>query len=188
MRIKLGPLVLALACLTFISAAAQAQIVFDRPKTEPPLDNPYTLNVSRDEIIKGVSEALKSCNIQMDGEKTRLQEGRFYTQFVVFTKGVNVRTDLEHYSTPSAIEARNWLRGRAALEISILPLDAKRSQLRVVAHIQGQVAEMTGSRWIDTQSNGMMEDEVLRGLAGKILGIDLALKKGTPRRLLGCEY
>lgn len=188
MRLKFRLLLCAWACAALFSIAAQAQFTFDRPKTEPPLDNPYTLNVTREDVIKAAGEVLKTCAIQLDAEKTKPQEGRFVTQPVVFTKGVNARTDIEHVSNPSASEARNWLRGRVALEIIAVPLDEKRSQLQVFARVQGQVAEMTGSRWIDTPSNGRLEDEVLRGLAGKILGVDLGMKKGGVRRLLNCEY
>lgn len=188
MGLKFRFLLSVWACAALLSVAAQAQIVFDRPKTEPPLDNPYTLNVPREEVIKAIGEVLKTCAIPFDTERTKPQEGRFFTQYVVFTKGVNARTDIEHVSNPAASDARNWLRGRVSLEIIVLPLDEKRSQLQVFAHVQGQVAEMTGSKWIDTPSNGQIEDEVLRGLAGKILGIDLGLKKGSARRLLGCEY
>jgi hypothetical protein len=188
MKSTLRLLLSAWACAAVFSLAAQAQIVFDRPKTEPPLDNPYTLNVAREQIIKTVEEVLKSCAMTLDAAKTKPAEGRYHTAPVVFTKGVNARTDLEHVSNPAASEARNWLRGRVALEIVVLPLDEKRSQLQVVAHIEGQVAEMTGSRWVEAPSNGRLEDEVLRGLAGKILGLDLGLKKGSARRLLTCEY
>lgn len=188
MKLKFRLLLLAWAFVAVASVAAQAQIVFDRPKTEPPLDNPYTLNVQREQVIKLVGDTLKSCAMQLDAEKSKAQEGRFYTQPVVFTKGVNARTDLEHVSNPSASEVRNWQRGRVALEVIVLPLDEKRSQLQIVAHVQGQVADVSGSRWLDVPSNGRIEDEILRGLAGKILGIDLGLKKGSARRLLGCEY
>jgi len=47
------------------------------------------------------------------------------------------------------------------------------------------------NRWIDGQSNGVAEDEAIRGLAGKILGIDLSVKASSgrsARRILNCEY
>jgi hypothetical protein len=62
----------------------------------------------------------------------------------------------------------------------------------VNTHIEGKVADVSsGSQWVEAQSNGSLEDEVLRGLAGKILGIDLSVKvsSGRPsRRILSCEY
>jgi hypothetical protein len=59
----------------------------------------------------------------------------------------------------------------------------------VTALIQGKIADpLRSNQWIDGQSNGMLEDEVLRGLAGKILGIDLSFKGNNKRRILSCEY
>jgi len=174
--------------LLLTGAAAQAQIIFDRPKTEPPLDNPYTLNVPRAEVIKGLREVLQTCATQINQQSSKPEDGQFVTQPVVFSKGVNTRTDIEHVATLLASDVHNWLRGRYYLEIRALPLDEKRSQLTIVAHIQGQLADVTGAKWVDLQSNGMLEDEALRGLASKVLGVEMGLKKGAPRRLMSCEY
>ena len=83
---------------------------------------------------------------------------------------------------------RSWIQGRYYLEITALPLDEKRAQLQIITHIQGQVADVAGNKWIATPTNGVLEDEVLRGLAGRILGLDLGIKKGAARRLFACEY
>lgn len=177
-------LFLVLVC----SIAANAQIQFDRPKTEPPLDNPYTMSVPREQILQSVREVLKTCAIQLDDELSKPNEGKIVTKPIVFTKGVTTRNDLEYLATLPASEVRNWLQGRYSLEITALPLDQKRSQLFVSSHIQGKVIDGLESKWIDGQSNGRLEDEVLRGLAGKILGIDLSIKKTSQRRILSCEY
>ena len=85
---------------------------------------------------------------------------------------------------------RNWQQARFTLEIIALPVDQKRSQLQVLANIQGRLADASGTvKWLDCASNGVLEDEILRGLASKILGVDLGVKKGSnPRRILSCEY
>jgi hypothetical protein len=167
---------------------AWAQIQFDRPKTEPPLPNPYTINVARDQVIKTTQEVFKTCSVPIDEEKSKSAEGRLITKYFVFTKGVNARNDLAHVSNLPASEVRNWMQGRYYLEIIVLPLDEKRTQLQVIARIQGQIGDVLGNKWIDSPSNGVLEDEVLRGLAGKILGVDLSLKGNNKRRLLNCEY
>lgn len=188
MKLKPGSFYLALACLFCWTVAAHAQIQFDRPKTEPPLPNPYTINVPRDQIIKTVSEVLKTCSIAMNDEMSKPTEGKFVTKYFVFTKGVTARNDLAHYSNLPTNDVRSWTQGRYYLEIIALPLDEKRSQLQVVTHLQGQIADVVGNKWIDTPSNGTIEDEVLRGLGGRILGLDLGIKKGAVRRLFACEY
>lgn len=184
------PRLIAIAIVfTFVFvAAAHAQIVFDRPKEKLPLDNPYTINVPREQIAREIQEVLQSCKITLDTEKTKVEKGRYVTKPWVFTQGLNVRTDLEHVARLPAGEARSWLKGRYTLEINILPLDEKRSQLQIIAYIQGQIADMAGTKWIDSPSNGSLEDEVMRGLAGKIIGLDLGKKENGKRRIMNCEF
>ena len=171
------------------STVALAQLTFDKPKTEPPLPNPYTLSVQREKILEMAREVLKACTIQVDDNLSKANEGKLVTKPIVYSRGVTVRNDLEYLAEMPASQVRNWSQARYALEIIALPLDQKRSQLQINATIQGRVAEADGTlKWVDGKSNGRLEDEVLRGLAGKILGIDLSLKGHTQRRLLNCEY
>jgi len=176
----------AVSCL---SQAAQGQIQIDRPKQEPPLPNPYTIAVPRDQVIKIAKEVFSSCKIPVDDEASKPEDARLVTRYVIFTKGVTAKDDLEHLATLPASDVRYWIQGRYTLELNLLPIDGKRSQLQVIAHIQGRISGvMNDEKWIDSVSNGRLEDEVLRGLAGKILGLDLSLKGNNRRRLLNCEY
>jgi len=192
MNLKLSYICLSLFIIACCSFDARAQIQLDRPKTEPPLDNPYTMGVSREQILQTVREVFNTCAIQIDDTLSKLSEGKIVTKSVVFTRGVTTKADLEHLAKMPAGEVRNWQQGRWRLEITALPLDGKRSQISVSAHIEGRLADASGSsNWVEGQSNGSLEDEVLRGLAGKILGIDLSIKasSGRPtRRILSCEY
>ena len=183
-------LVTSLLFVICVAASAQAQIQLDRPKTEPPLDNPYTMSIPREKILETAREVLRTCDIVIDEVLSKPSEGKFITRPVVFTKGVTTKTDLEYLATLPADDVRNWRQGRFVLEISALPLDQKRSQLFISARIQGRLADaLDSNKWIDGQSNGRLEDEVMRGLAGKILGIDLSVKTGNnTRRILNCEY
>ena len=182
-------LLLLAVVVAFSAISANAQITFDRPKTEPPLDNPYTISIPREKILETAKEILKTCTLQIDENLSKPGEGKIVTKPVSFTKGVTTKTDLEYLGKLPADDVRNWVQGRFSLEITALPLDQKRSQLLIVAHIQGRVADVLNpNKWIDCQSNGRLEDEVLRGLAGKILGIDLSLKGNNRRRILTCEY
>lgn len=186
MRFKL--IVPAFALIALFAAVTPAQINFGKPKDTPPLDNPYTVNVPREEIAKQIQEVFQTCNIEIDKEKTKIEKGRFVTTTWLFTRGVNAKTDLQNVSNLPAADARNWLKGRYTLEINILPLDEKRSQLQVISYIQGQMADVAGTKWIDSPSNGTIEDDTIRGLAGKILGLDLSRKKNGKHRLMNCEY
>lgn len=192
MNLKISYICLSLLFVACFSFDARAQIQLDRPKTEPPLKNPYMINAPREQIVQIVREVLKACAIQVDDTLSKPNEGKIVTNSIIFTRGVTAKADLEHLAAMPASEVRNWRQGRWRLEISAIPLDEKRSQLAVTAHIEGKVADASGATlWIAGQSNGALEDEALRGLAGRILGIDLGVKvsSGRPiRRILNCEY
>ena len=137
-------------------------------------------------------EVFNTCAIEIDDTLSKPSEGKIVTKSVVFTRGVTARADLDHLARMPAGEVRNWQQGRFSLEVIALPLDEKRSQLSVSAQIEGKVIEASGgAQWVQGKSNGLLEDEALRGLAGRILGIDLSVKvsSGRPtRRILNCEY
>lgn len=188
-NLKCRLFLLAVAFLAVSATSANAQFTFDKPKTEPPLDNPYTMSVPREKILETVRDILKTCSLQIDDSLSKPSEGKIVTNPVNFSKGVTTKTDLEYLATLPAGDVRNWVQGRFSLEITAVPLDQKRSQLLISANIQGRIADaLSSNKWIDCQSNGRLEDEVLRGLAGKILGIDLSLKGNNRRRILTCEY
>jgi hypothetical protein len=192
MNLKISHISLSLLFLVFCSFDAFAQIEFDRPKTEKPLDNPYIINAPREQILETMREVLKTCAIQVDDTLSKPSEGKIFTKSIVFTRGVTAKEDLNHLAKMPASEVRNWQQGRWSLEISAIPLDVNRSQISVTAHIEGKVIDAAGgAKWIEGRSNGSVEDEALRGLAGRILGIDLGVKvsSGRPtRRILSCEY
>ena len=184
---------LALVCLICWSVATPAQIEFDKPKNKKPLPTPFTINATRDEILDAARAIFKSCKIPYEEMVERVLPvgDKLVTKHIVFTKGVNTRTDLAHYAELPAGDLHAWTAGRVYLEIIALPLAAKRSQISIVAHFQGRTAGiMTGGKeeWVAHPSNRRLEDEVLRGLAGKLLGLDLSIDGDGRRRMLDCEY
>lgn len=189
MKIKSTTFVLVFLVLMLGVDVARAQFTFDKPKAEPPLPNPYTMSVLREPILDAAREVLKSCAIPIDEDLSKANVGKIITKAVVFSRGITVRTDLEYLAEMPASAVRNWSQARYALEIVALPVDQKKSQLQVNAIIQGRAVDADGSlKWVEGKSNGRLEDEFIRGLAGKILGIDLSLKGKSQRRLLNCEY
>lgn len=189
MKIKYTSFVLAFLALLVGTDVAHAQFTFDKPKAEPPLPNPYPMSVLREPILEAAREVLKACAIPVDEDLSKANAGKIITKPVVFSRGVTVRTDLEYLAEMPASAVRNWSQARYALEIVALPIDQKKSQLQVNAIIQGRAVDADGSlKWVDGKSNGRLEDEFIRGLAGKILGIDLSIKGKSQRRLLNCEY
>ncbi len=188
-QVKFHLMACAMLVLLLCSGEVRAQLRFDKPKSEPPLENPYTIGVPREQILEAAREILKTCAIPLNEDLSKASDGKLVTRNVVFTRGVTTKSDLEHLATMPAGEVRNWQQGRYYLEITALPLDGKRSQILIAAHIQGKIADaMNSNQWIDGQSTGLLEDQVMRGLAGKILGIDLSVNKTNKRRILNCEY
>src|SRR5262249_39644616 len=141
MNLKMSYICFSLLFITFCSFDARAQIQLDRPKTERPLDNPYIIHAPREQILQTVRGVFKACAIAVADTLSKPSEGKIVTKSVVFTRGVTTRADLEHLAKMPAGEVRNWQQGRWRLEVIALPLDEKRSQLSVNAHIEGKVID-----------------------------------------------
>ena len=178
--------------LAVASTTALAQLTFDKPKGEPNLSNPYTMGSKREDVMKTALEIFKTCGFPIDEANTNVKEGKITTKFVIYTRGVTARTDLEHLAEMPASRVRNWVQGRFALEVMSLPIDPLRTQLQVMARIQGRVGDAIEETWLEGNTNGNLEDEVIRGIAGQALGIDLARSSARAtkgkRRILNCEY
>lgn len=199
MKLKWSSMSFILVCLCGLLATAsdtaRAQIELDKPKNTKPLPSPYTIAASREQIISTAREVLRACHIPFEDQSRREApiEDKLVTDYLPYADGVTARTDLAHYATlPRGAETRAWTAGRVRLEIRALPLDDKRSQIVVEAFPQGRAAPVVGrdrdGQWVDLASNGRLEDEVVRGLAGRILGIDLSIDRDGRRRILNCEY
>lgn len=189
MKLRLHLFLIALCWVMLTMMPVSAQLTFDKPKTEPPLANPYTMSAKREQILEAAREVLKACSIPLDEELTRSAEGKLVTKPIIYSRGITVKNDLEYLAEFPAGDVRNWSQARFVLEIIAVPFDQKLSQLQVNANIQGRALEPNGTqKWIGGKSNGRLEDEVIRGMAGKALGIDLTIKGKTQRRLLNCEY
>lgn len=188
MKLKSRSLVIALFIAAIFSTNAFAQLTFDRPKGEPPLPNPYTLGSKREDVLKVAREIFQTCGFPVDEVASKASGGRIVTKYVVYTRGVTTRSDLEHLATLPASDVRNWRQGRFLLEVASLPYDQNRTQLQISAKIQGRLGGVLEEKWIDGVSNGTLEDEVLRGLAGKLLGLDLSLSGKGKRHILNCQY
>lgn len=174
--------------LVFCSTAAFAQLTFDKPKGEPNLANPYTVGAKREDILKATRELFGTCAFPIDDVASKPGEGRIITKPIVFSRGVTTQSDLEYYATMPAATTRSWSQGRLQIEITSLPLDATHAQLSVLARVQGRVGGIIEEKWIDGVSTGNLEDEVIRGLAGKVLGLDLSRSGKAKRRIMNCEY
>jgi hypothetical protein len=168
-------ILIAVGFMFFAATAADAQIQFDRPKTEKPLPNPFIMPSARDEVLTVTKQMLETREIPLDKEDCNATTGEctLISKPVIFIKGIQTKSQLEHYSEVPAADVRNWVSGRYVLRIQISPASPKTSQVAVYSRFEGRTTDgATGSQWVPLTSKGELEDKVLRCIQDRILGGD----------------
>lgn len=161
-------IILLIALMTIIVTASFAQISFDKPKVESLLPNPYSASAARDVVVEAAIAMIKDMNIDLDQNKSKKEEGILVAKPVIFTKGTVTVSQLEHFSRCPVVESRNWTRGRYTLQMVIEPVDPSHAKINVSAKIEGENQGMTGSTWVECQSKGLLEDQILRSILDRI--------------------
>jgi hypothetical protein len=157
-----------IATLFLAVSAVFAQLSFDRPKVEGLLPNPSKAPAARDVVVEAAIAMLKDMNIDLDGNKTKKEEGILVAKPVIFTKGTVTVSQLEHFSHCPAVEARNWTRGRYTLQMVIEPLDPSNAKINISAKIEGETQGMASSNWVECQSKGLLEDTIMRSVIDRL--------------------
>ncbi|HET9531531.1 MAG TPA: hypothetical protein VFQ92_14330 [Blastocatellia bacterium] len=165
---------LRLLPIFIISVAATAQIQFDKPKSEKPLPNPLIVNVSRDESLTVIKQMLETREIPVDKEDCNQTTGEctLVSKPVIFIKGIQTRSQLEHYAEVPVAVVRNWSRGRYTLRIQVAPASPKTAQIGIYARFEGMADGVVGAEWVSLTSKGELEDRLLRCIQERILGGD----------------
>jgi hypothetical protein len=161
-------IILLLALMMLVVTGGYAQLTFDRPKVEGLLANPFTAATPRDVVVEAAVGMLKDMNVNLDPDKSKKEEGILVAKPVIFTKGVVTVSQLEHFSHCPAVEARNWTRGRYTLQMVIEAVDPSHAKIGVSAKIEGETQGMAGSSWVQCDSKGVLEDQILRSVLEKI--------------------
>jgi hypothetical protein len=164
----MSKIALFLVVLLFAVTVCFAQLSFDRPKVAGLLPNPYTAPAARDVAVDAAIAYIKDSNIDLDKDKTKKEEGILVAKPVIFTKGTVTVSQLQHFSSCPAIEARNWTRGRYTLQMIIEPVDPSHAKINISAKIEGETQGMIGSSWVECQSNGLMENQILEKVIERI--------------------
>jgi hypothetical protein len=157
----------------FLSAIVSgAQIQFDRPKAEKPLPNPSIMSSPRDDMLTLIKQILETREIPLDKEDCNATNGEctFITKPVIFIKGIQTRSQLEHYCEVPAAAVRSWSKGRYVLRIQISPASTKTCQVGVYAKFEGMTEGATGSQWEPLVSKGVLEDKLLRCIQERLQG------------------
>ncbi|HXG66400.1 MAG TPA: hypothetical protein VNO70_14975 [Blastocatellia bacterium] len=164
----------AILSLMLAAIAAGGQIQLDRPKTEKPLPNPSILPAARDEVMKLTRQMLETREIPLDKENCDATTGEctLVSKQVVFIKGIEARSQLQHYCEVPVASVRNWRQGRYLLRIKIAPASPTTSQVGVYAEFAGLADNITSSEWVALTSKGVLEDRMLRCIQDRVQGGD----------------
>ncbi|MEW6734510.1 MAG: hypothetical protein AB1489_24510 [Acidobacteriota bacterium] len=161
-------IILAISLLALTISSSFAQLSFDRPKVEGLLPNPYTAPAARDIIVETAVAMLKDMNVDLDADKSKKEEGILVAKPIIFTKGTLTVSQLEHFAHCPVVDARNWTRGRYTLQMVVEAVDPSHAKIGISAKIEGENQGMLGSSWIECQSKGVVEDQILRSILERI--------------------
>jgi hypothetical protein len=158
--------------ILLLTAEAFGQIQFDKPKGERRLPNPSIISASRDEAMTAIKQMLETREIPVEKEDCNAITGEciIACKPVIFIKGIQTRSQLEHYAEVPAAVVRNWAKGRYTLRIHVSPASPKTSQIAVYARFEGMTDGVIGTEWVQLASKGELEDKILRCIQERILG------------------
>jgi hypothetical protein len=147
---------------------------FKKPKPLKPLPNPSIIAATRDEVVSLIKQMLETREIPVDKEDCNSTTGEctLLTKYLIFTKGIAAKSQLEHYCETSRIDVRNWVRGRYLLRFQITPASPKSAQVGVYAKFDGMTNAVTGNEWVPLTSRGELEDLMLRCIQDRVQGGD----------------
>ena len=162
---------LAVLALPLLTAAAAAQLEWDKHTTGKPVPNPAPVAAARADIISEVKELLGRDNIPIQGETQDETKGAYVitTEPVVFARGIVAKTQLGHFAEVGAPEVQNVVRGRVVLRIEISPSNPTTSLVGVSATFEG-LQQGPAQQWLKTPSKGLLEDKILKHMMMDLMG------------------
>ena len=141
-----------------------------KTRVRDPLPNPYPVTARRDAVVDVISQALQEKHLLIDEAASRVKDGFIITQPFVFAKGsVTTKGELSRYGQVQ-YEDTAWSRGQYTLTIEVQPVDATRSNVSVIAKVEGLSGSGFLSEWRTIQSSGLAEDEFLAKLVEMLTG------------------
>jgi hypothetical protein len=164
-----------MAFVAFATTIADGQLELKRPKTEKPLPNPFIMPSARDEVVTVTKQLLETREIPVDKENCDPVTGEctLISKPVIFIRGIQTQSQLEHYAEVPVADVRNWVSGRYVLTVKISPASPKTSQVAVYSKFEGRTTDgAVGSQWVPLTSKGEFEDKMLRCIQDRVLGGD----------------
>jgi hypothetical protein len=165
---------LGVLAITILIVTAAAQIQFDRPKAAKPLPNPSIMGATRDDVVTVIKQMMETREIPLDKEDCNATTGEctLISKFVIFTKGIPAKSQLQHFSELSDRDLRNWSQGKYVLRFQISPATPKTAQVGAYAKFEGRTDGAAGQEWISLNSRGELEDMMLKCVQDRIAGGD----------------
>jgi hypothetical protein len=153
---------------------AAGQMEFKKPKPLPRLPNPSVVGATRDDIIRVTKQMLETREIPLDKEDCSQTTGEctLISKPVVFIKGIQTKSQLQHFCELTYRDVRNWARGRYVLRVQVSPASPQTAQTGVYARFEGMVNSVSGSEWVALTSRGELEDQILRCIIDRVQGGD----------------
>src|ERR1041384_5272650 len=114
---------------------AGGQIQLSKPKTVKPLPNPSIVVATRDEVIALTKQMLETREIPLDKEDCNATTGEctLISKPVIFTKGIQAKSQLQHYSEMPSRDPRYWSKGRYVLRFQVTPATPRTAQVGMSA-------------------------------------------------------
>lgn len=142
----------------------------DKTKVRNPLPNPYPVTARRDAVIDLITQTLQEKHLLVDEAASRVKDGFIITQPFVFAKGpVTTKGELSRFGQIEYADTA-WSRGQYTLTIEVQPVDGTRSNISVIAKVEGLSGTGFLSEWRTVQSSGLAEDEFLAKFVEMLTG------------------
>ena len=162
----------AVLLVALLISSSAAQIEFSKRKPTQPLPNPSVVGAGRDDVVRVTKQMLETREIPIDKEDCNSTTGEctLISKPVVFIKGIETKSQLQHFCDLRSSDVRNWGRGRYVLRVQINPASPKTAQVGVYAKFEGMINSVTGSEWVVLSSKGELEDQMLRCIIDRAQG------------------
>ena len=148
--------------------AQSPSITFGGRARKEVLENPYPFRTTPNIVGDAVKAVIQEQQLEMDPTTSRPREGVIVTKPYVFAKGISTASELLRVSSPPAEETHNWDSARYRLDIRVTLAEANLTRVTVNALIEGRTQGVLSSGWLKADSKGLLENEFLVALRGKI--------------------
>jgi hypothetical protein len=123
---------------------------------------------------------LKERKIIVDEAASRFKDGIIITQPYVFAKGaVIAQSELSRYAILQNSDT-SWTRGQLTFTIEVQSIDGVKSNVYIIAKVEGRSSNGLMSEWTSLQSAGLAEDDLMSKVIEAVTGVSPEPVQDTP--------